>query len=320
MTKLTEATLPATGKNIYHLAISADDLADNIIVVGDPERVPKAAAVVLDQTKPIFRHDHRGLVTMTGYTPNGVRMSIVTTGMGTGSTEIIINEILALKCIDIETRTVKNTPKKPLNIIRVGTSGAVQETTELGTSIITKYAIGLDNTGMYYDVALTNPFGIELEKIADSEINKAIPEGRRFKGRLHPYVSIPNKCVVDALIEASKKDNLLYKVGITASAAGFFACQGRFVFEENHPTIENLDSVLTHIGVDGIKVENFEMEIAAIAQITQNFAWVRAGCICMAVANRRLNTFAKPEKSSIEPTMKVAADALEILDKLALEQ
>lgn len=162
------------------------------------------------------------------------------------------------------------------------------------------------------------PSGIELEKLIDSEINKAIPEGRRFKGRLHPYVSIPNKHVVEALIKASENNKLQHKVGITASAAGFFACQGRFVFAENQPTIEALDSVLTKVGVDGVKVENFEMEIAAIAQITQNFDWVRSGCICMAVANRRLNTFAKPEKSDINPTMKTAADALEILDKIPL--
>ena len=105
------------------------------------------------------------------------------------------------------------------------------------------------------------PSGIELEKLIDSEINKAIPEGRRFKGRLHPYVSIPNKHVVEVLIKASENNKLQHKVGITASAAGFFACQGRFVFAENQPTIEALDSVLTKVGVDGVKVENFEMGV-----------------------------------------------------------
>ncbi|KAL7714024.1 Purine nucleoside phosphorylase [Entamoeba marina] len=318
MTTLTEATLPASGKSIYHLAITEDDLADNIIVVGDPERVPKAAKLLLDDTKPIFRRDHRGLCTMTGYTTDDVRISIVTHGMGTGSTEIIINEILALKCIDVETRTVKTTQPKPINIIRVGTSGAVQEETELGTSIITKYAIGLDNTGMYYDVPLKNEFAIQLEQLIDSEINSAIPEGNRFKGRLHPYVSVPHSQVVNALIEASTKKNLTHKVGITASAAGFFGCQGRNVFKQNPLTINGLDSVLESVGVEDVKVENFEMEISTIAQITQNFGFVRSGCICLAIANRRLNTFASSDKSNIDNTMIVACEALKILDKTPL--
>ena len=72
------------------------------------------------------------------------------------------------------------------------------------------------------------------------------------------------------------------------------------------------------VGVADVKCENFEMEIAAIAQITANFKWIRSGCICMAIANRKLNTFAAPEKSSIDPTLKTAADALEILDKMPL--
>ena len=318
MEKLTEATIPASGDRIYHLAINASELADNIIVVGDPERVPKAASIIFDQTKEIFRKDHRGLTTMTGYTPNGVRMSIVTTGMGTGSTEIIINEIIALKTIDIETRTVLPEPTKPLNLIRVGTSGAVQPETELGSSIIAKYSIGLDNTGMYYECPLKDENAIELEKRIDEAINNAISSEKRFKGRIHPYVSVPHKHTVDALIQAAEKNKLQYKVGITTSAAGFFNCQGRFIFRQNPPTIDELDSVLATVGVGDVKCENFEMEIAAIAQITGNFKWIRSGCICMAIANRKLNTFAAPEKSSIDPTLKTAADALEILDKMPL--
>lgn len=318
MTKLTEATLPANGDVIYHLAISEKDLADNIIVVGDPERVPKAANLIFDKSKPVFRMDHRGLTTMTGYTTNGVRVSFVTTGMGTGSTEIIINEIIALKSIDVATRTVKPRPTKPINIIRVGTSGAIQESTELGTSIITKYAIGLDNTGMYYDVPLNDKDAQTLEQRIDKAIDDAIPEGRRFKGRIIPYVSVTNDKVVAALEQAAKEEKLLYKVGITASAGGFFGCQGRYIIEGNPLTIDSLDLVLANTGVGEYKVENFEMEISTIAQITQNLGFVRSGSICLAIANRRLNTFASQEKANIDSTMKVAVHALEILDKIPL--
>ena len=318
MAKITEATLPANGDNIYHLGISAKDLADNIIVVGDPERVPKAAKVLFDESKPIFEHSHRGLCTMTGYTKNGLRVSIVTTGMGTGSSEIIINEILILKTIDVKTRTFKEEPTHPVNIIRVGTSGAIQEDTKLGTPIICKYAIGLDNTGMYYDVKLTDKNAEELEKMIDKELNDSIPEGHRFKGRIHPYVSVPNSKVVEALETAAKNQNITCKVGITASAGGFFGCQGRYIFKENPLTVDNLDLVLSRVGVNNVKVENFEMEISTLAQITQNFKWVRCGSICLAIANRRLNTFATAEASNIDPTVRVVGEALEILDKMPL--
>ncbi|KAL7722450.1 Purine nucleoside phosphorylase [Entamoeba marina] len=298
MSRLTEATLPASGKSIYHLAITEDDLADNIIVVGDPERVPKAAKLLLDDTKPIFRRDHRGLCTMTGYTTDDVRISIVTTGMGTGSTEIIINEILALKCIDVSTRTLKEPPKKPINIIRVGTSGALENATTVGSSIITKYAIGLDNTGLFYDVKLSDPLAQKLEVDVKQKIDSAIPDNHRFKGKISPYVSVPHSQVVNALIEAAKEKSLDYKVGITASAAGFF-----------------IYKVLTTISMGEVKVENFEMEMSCLTQITQNFKWVRCGGICTVVDNRELETFTNADDVNVDSVLVVACEALKYLDK-----
>ena len=80
MTTINEATLPATNGVIYHLSVTAEDVANNIIVVGDPERVPKIAERVFDKSKEIFRKDHRGLCVMTGYTTDGMRMSVITHG------------------------------------------------------------------------------------------------------------------------------------------------------------------------------------------------------------------------------------------------
>ncbi|EDR22835.1 purine nucleoside phosphorylase, putative [Entamoeba dispar SAW760] len=320
MSRLTEATLPANGNTIYHLSITAEDLADNIILVGDPERVPKASKLLFDESKPIFRRDHRGLTTMTGFTPKGLRISIVTHGMGTGSAEIIINEILALKCIDVKTRTPKAAPTHPVNIIRVGTSGAISKNTPIGTAIVTKYTVGLDNTGLFYDVKQVNKEALELEKEVTEKIDKAIPEGHRFKGKIRPYVSVPNPLVVEALEKVAKEQNVSYKVGITASAAGFFVCQGRFIFKELPTTISSLEEVLMSVKTNDLMVENFEMEMSCITQITQGFKWVRSGGICEIVDNRQLKTFTSAEDVSVDKILKVAADALAILDTIPIEQ
>lgn len=318
MSRLTEATLPASGDRIYHLSVTAADLSDNIILVGDPERVPKAANLLFDQSKPIFRKDHRGLTTMTGYTPEGLRISIVTHGMGTGSAEIIINEIIALKCIDVKTRTPIAAPTHPVNIIRVGTSGAIDKDIALGTAIVAKYTIGLDNTGLFYDVKQIPKEANDLEKEITQKLNESIPEGHRFKGKIHPYVSIPNHLTVEALEQAAKENDLPYKVGITASAAGFFVCQGRYIFKELPATIGSLEDVLLGVNMDGLKVENFEMEMSCITQITQNFKWIRSGGICTIVDNRQLKTFTSASDVNVDGILKTAARALAILDKVPL--
>lgn len=315
MTTYPDSTLVQNNGNIYHLAVSSKDIADNIIVVGDPERVPKVADLIFDKNQPIFRKDHRGLCTMTGYTTDGLRVSVITHGMGTGSTEIVINEIIALKTINLETKTRNNEIPHPMNIVRLGTSGALQTTTELGTAIITKYAIGMDNTGMFYDVPYANEKTKQLEDLVIKRIDEAIPEKARFKGRIFPYVSLPNPDIVDALKQACEKTGLKHKIGITVSGAGFFVCQGRNLFEEHPHTIKCIDEVLEKVEFDGVKPENFEMEISTISQICQPFNWIRAGCMCMAIANRRQNTFAKNTDMTLNECILTTLEAFRILNK-----
>ena len=316
-TNLNESTLPATDGVIYHLAVTAADVANNIIVVGDPERVPKIAELVFDKEKNIFRKDHRGLCVMTGYTKgDGMRLSVITHGMGTGSAEIVLNEILALKAIDIKTRTPIEV-KEPVNIIRIGTSGALQETTKLGTSIITKYSIGLDNTGLFYDIPAQSEEVLELEKIVDGLFNKAVSDSCRYKGCIHAYVSCPDPRMVDAIERASKKNGLLHKLGITTTVPGFFNCQGRLLFEELPETVESIDKLL-NFNFHGVQPENLEMEVSILSLISSGLKWVRFGAICMAIANRRLNTFASDVESSLDPTVLTAVDALREMSKVPL--
>ncbi|KAL7721682.1 Purine nucleoside phosphorylase [Entamoeba marina] len=316
-TNINEATLPATKGVIYHLSVTAKDVANNIIVVGDPERVPKIAELVFDSSKDIFRKDHRGLCVMTGFTKDDhMRLSVITHGMGTGSAEIVLNEILALKAIDINTR--KPVPvTEPLNIIRIGTSGALQETTELGTSIITKYSIGLDNTGLFYDLPAQNEEVGKLETIVDGLFNKAVSNSCRHKGNIHAYVSIPHPQMVEAIKHAAEKRNLKHKLGITTTVPGFFNCQGRLLFEELPETVESIDKLLD-FEFNGIHPENLEMEVSILSLISSGLKWVRFGAVCMAIANRRLNTFATDVASNLDPTVLTAVDALREMSKIPL--
>ncbi|EKE42930.1 hypothetical protein ENUP19_0079G0043 [Entamoeba nuttalli] len=314
---INEATLPAKNGVIYHLQVTAKDVANNIIMVGDPERVPKIAELVFDKSKDIFRKDHRGLCVMTGYTiGDGMRLSVITHGMGTGSAEIVLNEVLALKAIDINSRTPIEV-KEPVNIIRIGTSGALQSSTKLGTTIITKYSIGLDNTGLFYDIPPQSPQIVKLENIVDDIFNKGAANTCRYKGGIHAYASQPDPRMVDALVRASEKNKLLHKLGITTTVPGFFNCQGRLLFEELPETVESIDKLLC-FDFDGVQPENLEMEISILSLISSGLKWVRFGAMCMAIANRRLNTFASDVESSLDPTVLTAVDALREMSKIPL--
>ena len=143
---------------IYHLQIKPEQLAPDILIVGDPGRAEMIGSTFLHDIE--VEHEHRGLVTITGISEisgqpasiiTPVRTTVTTSGMGTPSLEIILQELVALNEIDFRTR-LRKTRFPRLHIIRVGTSGALQASTPLGTLIITSYAIGMDNTGLFYEI------------------------------------------------------------------------------------------------------------------------------------------------------------------------
>jgi len=314
------SSLPVVDGRIYHLSICREELADKCIIVGDPERVPKIANKFL--AKVTADRSHRGLRTITGITENGgVPLTIVTSGMGTPSLEIVLNELIAVHELDLTTRKPLKGEHKPLTIIRVGTSGAVRSGTQLGTAIITKWAIGLDNTGTYYD-APCDPVTEAIEETVTKAVRAAAAPGSRFGSRLAPYAAAASPEVVDTLIEVAKEEKVLHKVGITASAAGFFANQGRQIRPYLKVTVPNVDSVVGSVdlsGIEGIapkdiKVENLEMESAALYHIG-GMAGCRCGTICVTVAQRRTGEFLNNQAECVEAASRVAVDALVALAK-----
>lgn len=320
---LTEADLPIDAKGrIYHLQITPEQLAPDILLVGDPGRAEFIARTFLHDLE--VEREHRGLVTTTGtYCATGGRATIIsplratvtTSGMGTPSLEIVLNELVALSEIDFATRKPK--PLFPrLRIIRVGTSGGLQASTRLGTSIITTYAVGMDNTGLFYETPCPDQTCARLERELTDVVEKATQADSRFRGKIHPYVSRAEPAVVRALTRAAKDLGVAATTGLTVSNSGFFAPQGRDI-SRLRPSIPDLDRILGQFdpGLPGQRMENMEMEASFLLHFLGGLGhW--GGAICPAIANRRDNTFDHQYLAAIEGATKTALAALGALASL----
>ena len=197
-----------------------------------------------------------------------------------------------------------------LTIIRVGTSGGLQPDTELGTSIITAYVVGLDNTGLFYDAPYHEETLKMLEDATRQSIDGAIPDYLRFKGKIFPYASKAHEDVVDALEQEARRLGVKYKKGITVSNSGFFANQGRSI-SRVPLTIPGIDALLASMdtGIEGLKIENMEMEASFLLYFTGALRY-RAGVICPIIDKRGDNKFTSRYAPNIKDATKVALGAL----------
>ena len=246
----SDAGLPidADGR-IYHLQLKPEQLAPDILLVGDPGRAEFIGSYLLRDVE--VAREHRGLLTVTGtaaatgdratiVTP--LRTTVATSGMGTPSLEIVLNELVALHEIDFATRT-RRREFPPLTVIRVGTSGALQADMPLGAPIVTSYAVGMDNTGLFYEAPCPDATCARLERELESAVRAAMPSASRFHDRIRPYVSRSDPAVAQALMQASADLGLRARLGLTVSNSGFFAPQGRAV-SRLAPSVPELDRVL----------------------------------------------------------------------------
>ena len=313
----SEADLPidADGR-IYHLQLRPDQLAPDILLVGDPGRAEFIGANFLTDLE--VAREHRGLVTATGTAAvtggrttiiSPLRATVSTSGMGTPSLEIVLNELVALNEIDFATRTPKARFPR-LHVIRVGTSGALQASTKLGTPIVTSCAIGLDNTGLFYETPCPDADCARIEREMTAMIDSAMLPGSRFRGKISPYVSRAEPAVTKALMAAAADLGIPARLGLTASGSGFFAPQGRDI-SRLAPAAPGLDRLLAEFdpGLDGQRIENMEMEASFLLHFLGGLGhW--AGAICPAIANRRNNTFDHTYLDAVENATKVALLAL----------
>lgn len=223
--------------SVYHLNLHPEHIADTIITVGDPDRVPRI-------TKYFDKVDYsmmkREFVTHTGYY-KGKRLTVMSTGMGTDNIEIVLMELDALVNIDLRTREVKP-EHHSLNIIRLGTSGSLQPDIHVGTHLVSDYAIGLDTLMFFYNLINTQ----EELSMGDAIFTEAqLP----FK----PYVVRGSQVLLQKIGYDMIRGN-------TLTSPGFYAPQGRRVRATLR--LPNLVEALSHFRYEDKRLTNFEMETA----------------------------------------------------------
>lgn len=253
---------------IYHLHLHPDQIADDILLVGDPGRVGMIAAF-FDRIE--VQRQNRELVTCTGWF-NGKRVTALSTGMGTDNIDIVLNELDALANIDLKTRMTK-AEHRSLNLIRIGTCGALQPDIQVGEIVATRYAIGLDGLLYFYE---------NHKDVNETAMRDAFIEQMDYPMDLpKPYVVEGSKALFDGLADG-------YHQGATATAPGFYAPQGRtlrmrLAYPENNRKIEAFD-------YQGWRVCNFEMESSALYGLGKMMGH-RCLTVCVAIANRVTEKF-----------------------------
>ncbi len=228
--------------SIYHLNIKPEQVATTIIVVGDQDRVSKVTKH-FDTVE--FSMQSREFKTETG-TYKGKRITVVSTGIGTDNIDIVMNELDALVNINFETRTIKDTITS-LDIIRIGTSGAIQSNIPIDGFLISEYAIGLE--GMIHAYDCGHILEKDIATAFTNEVNWDVKRGA-------PYVVKGTTSLIQKLHSDSTH------LGFTATANGFYGPQGRIL---RIPLVdESLNSKFASFNYNGLSITNFEMETAAI--------------------------------------------------------
>lgn len=233
--------------SIYHLNLRPEELAENIIFVGDPDRVGLVSQY-FDTIE--LKKGKREFITHTG-TLRGKRISVISTGIGTDNIDIVLNEIDALVNIDFETRQVKD-ELKSVNIIRIGTSGSIQEDLAIGTILVSEFAIGFDALMQYYHKPYTS---------VEEEIKQGI--GEQFTElSFRPYVGRASEELLVRIGQDLPK-------GITMTAPGFYGPQGRAVRSNN--VYPDLIQQAGNFRVGTRRITNLEMETAGIYALANMF-------------------------------------------------
>jgi len=254
---------------IYHIGIHPENLADKIILVGDPGRVETISAK-FDTLE--FTHSHRELTTHTGWYQNK-RISVISTGMGTDNIDIVLTELDALANIDLQIMECKPV-HKTLTMVRIGTCGAIQENIPVGSFIAAKEGFGFDGLLQFY-------------KHDSSEYKEFVAHFVKFTGwgeqLPYPYCYPADKTLLETIAY-----DMVH--GITASAPGFFGPQGRYVRAQL--AFPNLNDKIEAFSYQDKRITNLEMECSAIYGLGHLLGH-RTLTVCLAIANRVTHQFLK---------------------------
>lgn len=252
--------------SVYHLHVKPEQLADKIIVVGDPARVDLIASYFDDvECQIVSREFH----TTTG-TYRGKRISIISTGIGCDNVDIVLNEIDALANIDFQTRETKDRLRS-FEIVRIGTCGGLQPDTPIGTYICSEVSIGFDGLLNFYQ---------GRNAVCDLPMERALLNHLGWSGNMccpAPYAIHSDKELVGRIARTDMKR------GITVACGGFFGPQGR---QLRIPLADpHQNEKIGSFEYDGLRITNYEMESSALAGLSRLLGH-RATTVCLVIANR----------------------------------
>ena len=270
----------------FHLHIRPEHLADKVILVGDQDRVNMVASF-FDEGSIECDIQSREFHTITGRF-HGKRVSCVSTGIGTDNIDIVMNELDALKNIDFETRTEK-AQKTSMEIVRIGTCGAMQDDIALGTFLVSVKSIGFDGVLAFYK---------GRDEIADLGFEKALVD----------FIGYPKKAAVPYIVKANEElvkriagDDMT--LGCTIAANGFYGPQGRVL--RCDIAVPDINEKISDFRYEGQRITNYEMEGSAIAGLSLLMGH-RAMTVCCVIAQRKVeaaNTDYKPRIKELVKTV-----------------
>lgn len=265
-TKDTNILLNSDGR-VYHLAVAGDELADNIMLVGDPSRVDLLGELL---SEVHFRSRNREFNTITGQY-NGTPVTILSTGIGTDNIDIVVNELHIAANYNPQLRQF--TGNRSLNLIRIGTSGALQPDIEPGSVVISEYAIGLDNLFFFYN---------DLNGVRQRDMETGLRQSMAWPPDLQaPYIA---GCTYSLANQLDMKGMR----GITITAPGFYAPQGRTAaLPEAYPGLTSRIAAFTW---QHLRVLNYEMETSALYALGRSMGH-KTLTVCLILANRIRNEF-----------------------------
>lgn len=272
----SELIINADG-SIYHLNLQPHQIAHSIIVVGDPDRVPKVTQY-FDSIEHIVHK--REFFTQTG-TYKGKSISVVSTGIGTDNIDIVFNELDALVNIDFETRTIKENLIS-LEIIRIGTSGGVQKHIPVDSFVASTHGLGMDGLGGFYPH--------EISKNDNSILNQFSNALENDNLGIIPYLA-------DCNLELLEKIAFDFYKGITITNTGFYGPQGRKL--RLSPKSTDFIDRLANLQLENNSVTNLEMETAAI-YLLSNLMGHKALSLNAILANRQTGEFSVNGANTID--------------------
>jgi uridine phosphorylase len=275
----TDLILNSDG-SVYHLNLLPEDISETVITVGDPDRVAEVSKY-FDRIE--IKKSKREFVTHTG-TIGNKKLTVLSTGIGTDNIDIVLNELDALVNIDLQTR-LPNSKLKCLDIIRIGTSGAIQTDIPVDSLLVSTAAFGMDTLMHYYNQHIS-PEGEKL--LANFKV--ALPVGYPFL----PYVSEGDRSLLDKLAIGLQQ-------GITISAPGFYAPQGRQV--RARLAITGLMEAIQGFSYGGQRITNLEMETAGIYGMAAALGH-RAISFNVILANRATQQFSKQPQQVMDTSIK----------------